>query len=141
MLLINILLVDDHVLFSKSLEIALSDYPEIKNFKRINDISLLDKFIEEDAPDILLMDINLKNITSEDGLELAKRILHCHPEQKIVILSGYDLPVYRNEAKKIGVKGFINKKYRTGNADRFSFTDHAGKIYLQRFHSVFRRIN
>ena len=109
MLLINILLVDDHVLFSKSLEIVLSDYPEIKAFKSINDISLLDKFIEEDAPDILLMDINLKNITSEDGLELAKKILHCHPEQKIVILSGYDLPVYRSEAKKIGAKGFINK--------------------------------
>ena len=109
MLLINILLVDDHVLFSKSLEIALSDYPEIKNFKSINDISLLDKFIEEDAPDILLMDINLKNITSEDGLELAKQILHRYPEQKIVILSGYDLPVYRSEAKKIGAKGFINK--------------------------------
>ena len=109
MLLINILLVDDHVLFSKSLEIVLSDYPEIKSFKSINDISLLDKFIEEDAPDILLMDINLRNITSEDGLELAKQILHRHPEQKIVILSGYDLPVYRNEAKKSGAKGFINK--------------------------------
>ncbi|MEH2955006.1 response regulator transcription factor [Candidatus Merdisoma sp. JLR.KK011] len=109
MLLINILLVDDHALFSKSLEIALSDYPEIKTFKSIHDISLLDKFIEEDAPDILLMDINLKNITSEDGLELAKQILSNYPEQKIVILSGYDLPVYRNEAKKIGAKGFINK--------------------------------
>ena len=109
MLLINILLIDDHALFSKSLEIALSDYPEIKTFKSIHDISLLDKFIEEDAPDILLMDINLKNITSEDGLELAKQILSNYPEQKIVILSGYDLPVYRNEAKKIGAKGFISK--------------------------------
>ena len=109
MLLINILLVDDHVLFSKSLEIVLSDYPEIKSFKSINDISLLDKFIEEDAPDILLMDINLKNISSKGGLELAKQILSNYPEQKIVILSGYDLPVYRNEAKKIGAKGFINK--------------------------------
>ena len=109
MLLINILLVDDHVLFSKSLEIALSDYPEIKTFKSIHDISLLGKFIAEDAPDILLMDINLKNISSEDGLELAKQILSNYPEQKIVILSGYDLPVYRNEAKKIGAKGFISK--------------------------------
>ena len=40
---------------------------------------------------------------------MAKQILHGHPEQKIVILSGYDLPVYRSEAKKIGAKGFINK--------------------------------
>ena len=109
MFLINILLVDDHILFSKSLEIALSDYPEIETFKSINDISLLDKTIEENAPDILLMDINLKNITSEDGLELAKQILYRHPEQKIIILSGYDLPVYHSEAKKIGAKGFINK--------------------------------
>lgn len=109
MLLINILLIDDHVLFSQSLKIALSDYPEVETFKSINDISLLDKSIEEDAPDILLMDINLKNITSEDGLELTKRILYRHPEQKLVILSGYDLPVYRSEAKKIGAKGFINK--------------------------------
>ena len=109
MLLINILLVDDHALFSKSLEIALSDYPEIDTFQSINDVTLLDQIIEEFVPDILLMDINLKNITSDDGLELAKQILYRHPEQKVVILSGYDLPVYRSEAQKIGARGFINK--------------------------------
>lgn len=109
MFLINILLIDDHALFSKSLEIALSDYSEIGTFESINDIALLDKSIGEFKPDIILMDINLKNITSIDGLELAKQTLEHYPEQKIVILSGYDLPVYRNEAKKIGAKGFINK--------------------------------
>lgn len=35
MFLINILLVDDHALFSKSLEIALSDYSEIETFDSI----------------------------------------------------------------------------------------------------------
>lgn len=87
----------------------MSDYSEIEAFDSINDISQIDNFIEAKKPDIILMDINLKNIASEDGLELAKQILNCHPEQKIVILSGYDLPVYRSEAKKIGAKGFINK--------------------------------
>ena len=109
MFLINILLVDDHALFSKSLEIALSDYPGIEAFDSINDVSQLDNFIVSKEPDIILMDINLKNISSEDGLELAKQILSRYPEQKIVILSGYDLPVYRSEAKKIGAKGFVNK--------------------------------
>ncbi|MCI8572036.1 MAG: response regulator transcription factor, partial [Lachnospiraceae bacterium] len=42
-------------------------------------------------------------------LELAKQILDQYPEQKIVILSGYDLPIYRKESEKIGTKGFINK--------------------------------
>lgn len=109
MFLINILLVDDHALFSKSLEIALSDYSEIESFDSINDISMLDNIIASKKPDIILMDINLKNISSEDGLELARQILICHPEQRIVILSGYDLPVYRSEARKIGTKGFVNK--------------------------------
>lgn len=43
------------------------------------------------------------------GLELAKQILSCYPEQRVVILSGYDLPVYRSEGRKIGAKGFVNK--------------------------------
>ncbi len=109
MFLINILLIDDHALFSKSLEIALSDYPEITSFESISDISLLDSYIDTSRPDILLMDINLKNIASEDGLELTRQLLCRYPEQKIVILSGYDLPVYRREAEKIGARGFINK--------------------------------
>lgn len=109
MILINILLVDDHILFAKSLEIALSDCSEIESFESIHDIALINAFIADKQPDIILMDINLKNITSEDGLELAKQILNNYPEQKIVVLSGYDLPVYRSEAKKIGAKGFINK--------------------------------
>ena len=85
MFLINILLVDDHALFSKSLEIALSDYSEIETFDSINDVSQLDNYIVSKKPDIILMDINLKNISSEDGLELAKQILSCYPEQRVVI--------------------------------------------------------
>lgn len=87
----------------------MSDYSEIEAFDSINDISGLDNFISSKKPDIILMDINLKNIASEDGLELAKQILSSYPEQRIVILSGYDLPVYRSEARKIGAKGFVNK--------------------------------
>nr|WP_020061326.1 hypothetical protein [Bacillus sp. 123MFChir2] len=33
----NILLIDDHALFSKSLEIALEDYPEIDHFYSLLD--------------------------------------------------------------------------------------------------------
>lgn len=87
----------------------MSDYSEIEAFDSINDVSQLDNFIASKKPDIILMDINLKNISSEDGLELARQILSRYPKQRIVILSGYDLPVYRSEAIKIGAKGFVNK--------------------------------
>lgn len=105
----NILLIDDHALFAKSLEIAFEDHDEVKQFKSIQSIDNIIKLIENTKPDILLIDINLSNISDEDGIILAKFIISNLPTIKIVILTGYDLPVYRHEAKKAGVKGFVNK--------------------------------
>lgn len=105
----RILLVDDHTLFSKSLSIALSDFSDIERFSITKEIDSLTLIIKKEQPDIVLIDINLGHLT-ENGLMLAKRLLENFPTQKIAILSGYDLPAYRKEAKKIGAKGFINKE-------------------------------
>ena len=79
----RVLLVDDHALFAQSLAIVLSDFPSIEQFS---------------------------NIKSVDEIEATiQNLLQKYPNQKIVILSGYNLPVYRKEAKKLGAKGFINK--------------------------------
>lgn len=74
--------------------------------------------------DIILLDVNLSNGFSVDGFELAKRILADVPKAKILLLTGYDLPVYQYEAKKIGIKGFANK-----NIDARSLTKIIEKIY------------
>lgn len=105
----RILLVDDHALFAQSLAIVLSDFPSIEQFSNIKSVDEIDGIIEKNKPDIVLMDINLENLSDEDGLLLTQNILQKFPNQKIVILSGYDLPVYRKEAEKLGAKGFINK--------------------------------
>lgn len=105
----RILLVDDHALFAQSLTIVLSDFPSIEQFSNIMSVDEIDRIIEKNKPDIVLMDINLGNLSDEDGLLLTQNILQKFPNQKIVILSGYDLPVYRKEAEKLGAKGFINK--------------------------------
>lgn len=105
----KVLLVDDHNLFAKSLEIALSDFAQIDQFFSIDSVSGILEVIAHSKPDIILMDINLSNIGAEDGLILTRKIIGQYPQQKIVMLSGYDLPIYRREAKKIGAKGFINK--------------------------------
>ena len=105
----KILLVDDHILFAKSLSIALCDNPEIEQFSSTKDIQNLEKQIATELPDILLIDINLGGLADEDGLMLTQHLLERFPDQKIVILSGYNLPVYRKEAKSIGARGFISK--------------------------------
>lgn len=106
----KVLLIDDHTLFSKSLAIVLSDFPDIEEFSSTNDVEHIVEIVEKSQPDILLVDINLGHSVQEDGLFLTKQLLGRFPEQKIVILSGYDLPAYRREAQKIGAKGFVNKE-------------------------------
>lgn len=106
---INILLVDDHILFAKSLLIALDEYEEIEQLYSTQDTLNLEKAIRDNSIDIVLMDINLGNLSDTDGLELASNLLKSNPAVKIIILTGYDLPVYRHEAKKIGISGFLNK--------------------------------
>ncbi|PJN54696.1 hypothetical protein PAEVO_14170 [Paenibacillus sp. GM2FR] len=105
----HIILIDDHALFAKSLEIALEGTPEIERFQSVSDVAQAVPVIKRERPDIILMDIHLNSSGSEDGILLAKKILHEVPEANIVMLTGYDLPVYRYEAQKIGAKGFLNK--------------------------------
>lgn len=102
-------MVDDHTLFAKSLAIALSDFHEIEQFSSTRDVAHLETILGQEAPDVLLLDINLGTLTDEDGLLLTKHILARFPAQKTVILSGYNLPVYRKEAKRLGARGFISK--------------------------------
>lgn len=109
MFLINILLVDDHMLFAKSLSVALEEYNEIEHFYSTQDIQGIEKMVGNNNIDIVLMDINLGSLSDKDGLEIASNLLKSSPMLKIIVLTGYDLPVYRHEAKKIGISGFLNK--------------------------------
>ncbi|MDE6740441.1 MAG: response regulator transcription factor [Lachnospiraceae bacterium] len=106
---INILLVDDHELFAKSLSVALDEYHEIEQLYTVQNLQDMEQLLHEKKIDIILMDINLGNLSNEDGLKIASDLLRTDPSVKIVILTGYDLPVYRHEAKKIGVRGFLYK--------------------------------
>lgn len=128
----KVLLVDDHALFAKSLSIALCDFPKIEQFSSTKDIQNLEELIVGELPDILLIDINLGGLTDEDGLMLTKHLLEHFPEQKIVILSGYNLPVYRKEAKRIGAKGFISKDVEPDELLRILLMVNDGAIHFPR---------
>lgn len=132
----KVLLVDDHALFVKSLAIALEDYKAIQEFVSVENIDTLPATIQQKAPDILLMDINLGQLTDEDGLLLAKDILEQFPEQKIVILSGYNLPVYRKEARRIGAKGFISKDVEPAEFIHILSMVHGGLTYFPQENSL-----
>ena len=56
MFLINILLIDDHTLFAKSLSVALDEYSEIEHFYSTQDIQGIEKMVFDIPIDIIFMD-------------------------------------------------------------------------------------
>ena len=87
----KILLVDDHKLIGKSLEMTLKNYAGVKEFRYISDPITVFEMIETYRPSIILMDIHMGMF---NGLELGEEVLR-KTKTKLVFLSGFDLAEYR----------------------------------------------
>ena len=62
--------------------------------------------VEVLSPALIFMDIRLPG---ENGLQLTKKIKKSHSDIKIVILTSYDLPEYREAAFQYGANSFMTK--------------------------------
>jgi DNA-binding NarL/FixJ family response regulator len=91
----KILIVDDNTLFRKTLTECLhSRFPSlIISEAKDGDEAL--QTIPTFLPDLIFMDIQLPN---GNGLELTRLIKGLYPDIKVVILTSYDLPEYREAA-------------------------------------------
>lgn len=106
----KIILLDDHKIFGESLKMLLEEQDDI-SCAYVSDAQKFLKMIKEEVYDIFLIDINLKD--DKTGLDLIKDLINDNPDQKIIVLTSYDLDNYKDMAFKLGVKDFINKSVET----------------------------
>jgi len=100
------LLVEDHVPFRHFFKKSLyKEFPKILIEEATNGTEALEK-VTSFVPDLIFMDIHLQD---ENGLELTRKIKNLHAYIEIVILTVFDLPEYRQAAKRYGVQDFIIK--------------------------------
>jgi len=62
--------------------------------------------VETFLPDLIFMDIK---IPGESGLSLTQKIKARYPETLVIILTGYDMPEYRQAAYERGANDFLVK--------------------------------
>lgn len=105
----NILLFDDHILFGESIKKLLEEDENIDNCYYVNNESGFYQILNNKKIDIILLDINLKDNSNENGIDLMKSILESDKNIKIIILSSYDLPVYKKLSYNYGASAFVNK--------------------------------
>lgn len=123
----NVIIIDDHPLFSRGLSQLIEIQKEYKVIgmakDRMEALSLLDKV----KPDLAIVDLNLGQ---EDGLELIKDILVLKPETKVLVLSMHDERFYAERALKAGAKGYIMKEEAETQVINAIKTVMSGEIYL-----------
>lgn len=102
----QILLVDDHVLFRKGVAALLSKHQDFQVVGEAGDGLEAIAAARELLPDVILMDISMPRC---NGLEATRIIKHEMPHVKIVILTVADDDQNLFEAIKSGAQGYLLK--------------------------------
>ncbi|MEI7444271.1 MAG: response regulator transcription factor [Burkholderiales bacterium] len=100
----KLLLVDDHSLFRSGLRLLLSDLDDSVSFDEAGSVEELP--VDLAAPDLVLLDLNLRGVSGRPALERLRERL---PDAPIVALSGEEDPELIRCVIEDGASGFIPK--------------------------------
>ncbi|PKM74488.1 MAG: chemotaxis response regulator protein-glutamate methylesterase [Firmicutes bacterium HGW-Firmicutes-16] len=100
---INVLVVDDSIVFRTKLNLSLSKDPEIKVIGTAMDVEDALKKIKELKPDVVTLDIEMPNA---NGFELLKTVMPTNPLPIVVVSS---LPANALDALSLGAVDFVKK--------------------------------
>ncbi|HXP18258.1 MAG TPA: response regulator transcription factor [Streptosporangiaceae bacterium] len=103
---IRTMIVDDHALFRRGLEIVLITEPDIDVVGEASDGAEAVQKAGESLPDIVLMDIRMPR---SSGIEACRAIKEIAPSAKIIILTMSDEEEDLFEAIRAGASGYLLK--------------------------------
>lgn len=107
----RILIIDDHPLVRSGIRAMLQLDADLQVCAEAEDIQSAMRAINEQKPDLALVDISLKG--GESGLELIKNIRQKHPDLKTLAVSMHDEETYALRALKAGAQGYVMKQEGT----------------------------
>lgn len=105
----KILIVDDHLLFSQSLELLIKSFGDYEVIDRFENGKVFIDYIEENASteiDLILLDVNMPVL---DGLSTMKWLKDFRPDLKVIALSVNDDEEIIIKMITNGAKGYLLK--------------------------------
>jgi DNA-binding NarL/FixJ family response regulator len=104
---IKVLIVDDHALFRRGLQMVLEGEIDIDVVGEASDGQEAAKKAEDTAPDVVLMDVRMPK---RSGIEATRTIKDVLPSTKILMLTISDEEADLYEAIKAGASGYLLKE-------------------------------
>lgn len=124
---INILLADDHKLVRAGIIALLTKSPNISILGEAENGREVLQFIKTNKPDIVLLDISMKEL---NGLEVLRRVSKEYHDIKVIMLSMHANIEYVVEAINNGAKGYLLKDTAPSELEKSINAVMKGEIYL-----------
>ncbi|MGA9855634.1 MAG: response regulator transcription factor [Gammaproteobacteria bacterium] len=103
---IRVLLADDNAYFMECVCNMLSGHEWLQIVGSASNSDECLALIAEQRPDVVVLDLEIPEI---NGFEITKRINSLSTKPRIIILSLYDEPEYRDGGQNLGVYGYVSK--------------------------------
>ncbi len=100
------MLIDDHEVVRDGIARLINKELEFNVIASIGGVSDVFELLKKEQPNLILLDLKLQD---GDGISTAIQLKKLYPKIKIIILSGYIEPYSAEEAKRIGIEGYILK--------------------------------
>jgi len=104
---IRVLVVDDHAVVRSGLCLLIDAEPDLETVGEAGNVRDAVFEARSSRPDLILMDVVMPG---ESGLDGVPKLLHEHPDAKVLILSMQDDPRYLREAFAVGASGYVLKE-------------------------------
>lgn len=103
----RIFLVEDHALMRRQLSAIIDRAPDLVVCGEAEDVSTAAAGIARCSPDLVLMDLFLKD---SNGFELLKELQAAYPQLPVLVMSLHQPKVFANRSLAAGARGFITKQ-------------------------------
>ncbi len=104
---IKILIVDDHAVVSNGISTVLSTYADFEVLGRARGEEEVLRFLEQDTPDIIVIDVDLPGPIS--SIELLRILRTKLPRTRIVVLTNLLEELIVRNALQVGVTSYLLK--------------------------------
>ena len=105
--MIRVLVVDDHAVVRSGLCLLIDAEPDLETVGEAGNVRDAVFEARSSRPDLILMDVVMPGASGLDGVP---KLLHEHPDAKVLILSMQDDPRYLREAFAVGASGYVLKE-------------------------------
>lgn len=107
---IQLVIIDDHEVVLNGLQGMLSAYAQLQVVYTTTSPHDLLKYLQTEQPDVLLMDIQMPEMS---GIDLCRQVMRAHKNINVIAFSSFDDTAYVKQVLRSGAKGYLLK-----NADK-----------------------